>query len=53
MECKKTYGMNSIKFTDAQQAKAIYNFKNKKKTLCRTKGAIWYTSAGNTCWIPC
>jgi len=40
MECKKMYDMNSIKFTDAQQTKAIYNFKNTKKKLCRTKRAI-------------
>jgi len=53
MECNKVYSMNSIKFTDAPQAKAIYNFKNTKKKLSMTKGAIWYISAGNTCWIPC
>jgi len=40
MECKKMHGMNSIKVTVAQHAKAIYNFKNTKKKLCRTKGAI-------------
>ena len=43
MECKKMHGMNNIKFTDAQQAKAIYNFKNTKdKTLYNQSGCLLY-----------
>jgi hypothetical protein len=34
--------MNKIKFKDAQQVKAIYNFKNIKETFCRAKAAVWY-----------
>jgi chitodextrinase len=30
MECKEVYSMDDVKFTDAQQAKAIYNFKKHK-----------------------
>jgi hypothetical protein len=31
------YGVKSIKFTDAQQTKAIYNFKNIKKNFVGPK----------------
>jgi len=34
--------MGDIKFTDVQQAKAIYNFKNVKGKLCRTNAATCY-----------
>ena len=34
--------MDIIKFTNAQQSKTIYNFKNTKEKLCKTKSAIGY-----------
>jgi hypothetical protein len=41
--------MNNITFTGAQQARAVYNFKNtKKKKLSGTKTAVWYN---NVCKI--
>ena len=36
------HGMNKIKFKDAQQAKAIYNFNDVKETIYRAKAALWY-----------
>jgi len=30
MECKEMHSVNNIQFTDAQQGKAIYNFKKHK-----------------------
>ena len=33
MERNKMHSMNYIKFTDAQQAKVIYNFKNTKESF--------------------
>jgi hypothetical protein len=34
--------MNNAKFSDAQQAKAICNFKKAKKKLCRTNVHLKY-----------
>jgi len=34
--------MDNIKFTNAQQSKMIYKFKNTKEKLCKTKAAVWY-----------
>ena len=42
VECKKMHGVNNMGCTDAEQAKAIYNFKNTEEKLCRTNEAIWY-----------
>jgi hypothetical protein len=42
MERKKMHGVNTIKSTGAEQAKAIYNFKNTEEKLCRTNAATWY-----------
>jgi hypothetical protein len=42
MECKKIHGMNNTQFSDVQQAKAIYNFKNAKEKLCRTNAHLKY-----------
>jgi len=36
------HSVNNTKFTDAQEAKAIYNFKNTKENFCRINTAIWY-----------
>ena len=35
------HGMHNIKFANAQQAKAVYNYKNIKERLCKTNAAIW------------
>jgi len=42
VECKKLFGVNNIRYTDAEQAKATYNLKNTEEKLCRTNAAIWY-----------
>lgn len=45
--------MYNIKFTDAQQAKSIYNFNNTKNNFCRANAAIWYKricKMGSMCW---
>jgi hypothetical protein len=33
MERNKMHSMNNLKFTDAQQAEVIYNFKNTKENF--------------------
>jgi hypothetical protein len=33
--------VNSIQFANAQQAKAVYNYKNTKENLCNTIAATW------------
>ena len=34
-----------LKFSDAKQAREIYNYKNIKRKLYRTNAAIWYNKA--------
>jgi len=36
------HSVNNIKFTDVQDAKDIYNFKNTKENFCRINAATWY-----------
>jgi len=36
------YGVNNIRCTDAEQAKAIYNLKNTEEKLCMINAAIRY-----------
>ena len=36
------HGTINIKYIEAKQAKAIYQFKNSKRKLYRTNAAIWY-----------
>ena len=36
------HGVNNIKCTDAEQAKAISKFKNTEEKLRSTNAAIWY-----------
>jgi hypothetical protein len=33
MECKKMHSVNNTKFTDNQEVKVIYNFKNTKENF--------------------
>jgi len=34
--------MNNIKFTNAQQTKVVYNYKNTKAKLYKMSAAIWF-----------
>ena len=51
------HGSTKLKFSDAKEAKEIYNYKNIKRKLYRTNAAIWYnkiyrqklTCNDNTC----
>ena len=36
------HGTKNIKFTNAQQTKQIYQYKNIKEKLYKTNAAIWY-----------
>ena len=36
------HGSTKLKFSDAKQAREIYNYKNIKIKLYRTNAAIWY-----------
>ena len=36
------HGSTKLKFSDAKQAREIYNYKNIKRKLYRTNAAIWY-----------
>ena len=38
------HSVNNIKFTDAQEAKAIYNFKNTKENFCRVNAGTTNTA---------
>jgi hypothetical protein len=36
------HGTTNLRFSDAKQAKGIYNYKNIKRKLYRTNAVIWY-----------
>jgi hypothetical protein len=36
------HGNTKLKFSDAKQAREIYNYMNIKRKLYRTNAAIWY-----------
>jgi len=40
--CLTAKNMNMFKFSDAQYAKIVYNYKSTKEKLYKTKAVIWY-----------
>jgi hypothetical protein len=36
------HGMNNIRFANAKQAETLYNYKNRKEKLCKTKAGMWF-----------
>jgi hypothetical protein len=40
----KMHGTMNLKFTDARQAKEIFQYKNIKNKLYRTNAAIWHNN---------
>ena len=42
LTCTTMHGNTNVTFSDAKQARDIYNYKNIKRKLYRTNAAIWY-----------
>jgi len=43
--------VSNIKFANAQQAKAAYNYKTTKETLYKTSVALWFSSSHELCFM--
>jgi hypothetical protein len=46
------HGNTKLKFSDAKQARDIYNYKNIKRKLYRTNAAIWYNKICRQLPVP-